>query len=921
MQRVVRVLCASACALSISLAAAVGARADVAFQGAQSGSALGGGSFSIAGVQVPGGSGAFLSVGVSTTEHTLVTGVSYAGQALTKRADAVSGATSGSGARAELWTLSAPPTGTGTVTVTLNDPSAPAIAGATVHTGVDVLNPLFGPASGGADTSANSANLVLDGTTATDGMVGVLALGNAANTTIPVTTGSVDTVVASRQWYGAVGGIRGAGATRTGNTGQNQALTAGVAWGWTYEDPQQRDPYAQVLVGLRKAAAAVAPTVTTADPSSVSQTGAFLGGTLVNDGNGAVTLRGVVLCPGTCSPTHDAAGSTSYGADPTSPFSTHATGLSAATKYTYRAFAVNSAGVGYGAAKTFTTPNPNRSPVAKAKPDGVLSYRITEGDGLALDASSSSDPDGDKLTFAWELDGDGDYDDATGAKPTFTPTQTDALGLGDGPASTIVSVRVSDGQANAVAYAQIDVDNAIPTGTVYGDTTVAEGSTATLGLENPTDAGPNDRSGLKFLFDTNGDGFPDGSGGDYGSALETPSVEYTPEDDGPLHLTATILDDDGGAKSYTRDVTVTNVAPTATLTADGPVAEGGEAHVTFSGASDPSRVDADSGFRYAYDLDGDGDWDIGDGTYLGGTDATTATVPATDDGTIAVRGKIIDKDDDGTTYTADVVATNAAPTATVTAPLTTPINTPLSFALGATDPSSADAAGTLSYAVAWGDGTTSTVTGPATASATHAYATAGTYTVSVVATDKDGGASAPATTTVTIPPAPPAPKPSTGGTGSGASAPVTGASAPAAVPVTVSGLAVTPRCLKASTATTRSVKLSYKLSGAATVRVTLQRATGSRAARTCPPQRGAKQDDGSYKPGSYAPVSTQQTTATSVLIGQSPKKALVAALRPSALVAKGQRLTAGTYLLTVTPLAADGKALTPARVKFWVLKG
>jgi hypothetical protein len=48
----------------------------------------------------------------------------------------------------------------------------------------------------------------------------------------------------------------------------------------------------------------------------------------------------------------------------------------------------------------------------------------------------------------------------------------------------------------------------------------------------------------------------------------------------------------------------------------------------------------------------------------------------------------------------------------------------------------------------------------------------------------------------------------------------------------------------------------------------------------------------------------------------------IAALRPQALLAKGAKLKAGTYLITVQPLGADGKSAgTVAKVKFWVLKG
>ena len=106
-----------------------------------------------------------------------------------------------------------------------------------------------------------------------------------------------------------------------------------------------------------------------------------------------------------------------------------------------------------------------------------------------------------------------------------------------------------------------------------------------------------------------------------------------PDDNGTLHLTAAVIDKDEAATRYARDVVVTNVAPAATFGNDGPVAEGGDAHVAFTAPSDPSNADTGAGFRYAYDLDDDGTWDVGDGTYANGVEQPTATVTPDDDGT------------------------------------------------------------------------------------------------------------------------------------------------------------------------------------------------------------------------------------------------------------------------------------------------
>ena len=108
----------------------------------------------------------------------------------------------------------------------------------------------------------------------------------------------------------------------------------------------------------------------------------------------------------------------------------------------------------------------------------------------------------------------------------------------------------------------------------------------------------------------------------------------------------------------------------------------------------------------------------------------------------------------------------------------------------------------------------------------------------------------------------------------------------------------------------------------------MQRAKSSKAVRTCPPVRGVKQDDGRYKPGSYTSVTTKQSTGssggTTLVIAKGGKGGAVgaiASLKPTALLAKGQKLSPGTYLLTVTVLDAAGTPQATARIKFWVLKG
>ena len=210
------------------------------------------------------GAGRVLAVGVSTVESVTVTGVTYGGQPLTSRI-----ARAAHGTRAEIWTLTAPATGSGTVQVTLSG-NATATVGASLFTGVDQADPVMAANAGDADTGATSAVAVLNNTTAIDGMLGVLALGNVENTYNVRAGGSTDLVTSDVRWN-EVGSVRAAGATRSGNTGQNMALTAGVNWRWNRIDPAQKNPYTLAIVGLRAGAVNTVPSAAAGGPYTTTE--------------------------------------------------------------------------------------------------------------------------------------------------------------------------------------------------------------------------------------------------------------------------------------------------------------------------------------------------------------------------------------------------------------------------------------------------------------------------------------------------------------------------------------------------------------------------------------------------------------------------------------------------------------------------
>jgi hypothetical protein len=128
-------------------------------------------------------------------------------------------------------------------------------------------------------------------------------------------------------------------------------------------------------------------------------------------------------------------------------------------------------------------------------------------------------------------------------------------------------------------------------------------------------------------------------------------------------VTVTITDAQGTTGSTTFRLTVNNVAPTAVLTG-GTVPQGSSSSMVFTNPFDPSPADGD--FRYSFDLDNDGTFDVGDGTYAGSGAEASATVPADylagAPGPRLVRGRILDKDGGFTDHTATITVVAAAPT-------------------------------------------------------------------------------------------------------------------------------------------------------------------------------------------------------------------------------------------------------------------
>jgi hypothetical protein len=364
--------------------------------------------------------------------------------------------------------------------------------------------------------------------------------------------------------------------------------------------------------------------------------------------------------------------------------------------------------------------------------------------------------------YAYDFNNDGIWDVGDGTYPGSMPNASAAVPasfLNDGPGTFTIKARIIDKDGGATDYTtQLVVNNVAPTATLSGGGTVNEGASGSVSFSNQFDPSTADTAaGFHYAYDFNNDGIWDVGDGTYAgsgtSASAAVPASFVNDGPGTFTIKARIIDKDGGATDYTTQLVVNNVAPTATLSNDGPVNEGSVAHVSFGGQSDPSPIDTAAGFHYAYDFNNDGIWDVGNGTYAGSGTSASAAVPSnlTADGpaSFTAKARIIDKDGGFTDYTTTIVVKNVAPTANAGGPYTTFDDTPITLTATATDP-----AGPLDpLTFAWdldNNGTYET----SGASATFNPVTLGltgtqTRTVGLRVSDGDGGV-ATVTTTVQI---------------------------------------------------------------------------------------------------------------------------------------------------------------------------
>lgn len=225
---------------------------------------------------------------------------------------------------------------------------------------------------------------------------------------------------------------------------------------------------------------------------------------------------------------------------------------------------------------------PNQLPTAVAGGP----YTSSEGSPIALSGAGSFDSDGTIVAYDWDYDGDGQYDDASGSSPTFVTNQ-------DGVHQ--VHLRVTDNRGGtATASATITVANVAPTASAGGPYAMNEGGAVTLSAAASSDPG---QDIVSYAWDFDGDGQYDDATG--------VSPVFSTTIDGVYTLGLRVTDHRGATSTASTTVTVSNVAPTAN--AGGPYSGFVDETIVLSAtaSTDPGQDIV----SYAWDLDGDGQYD------------------------------------------------------------------------------------------------------------------------------------------------------------------------------------------------------------------------------------------------------------------------------------------------------------------------
>jgi hypothetical protein len=299
------------------------------------------------------------------------------------------------------------------------------------------------------------------------------------------------------------------------------------------------------------------------------------------------------------------------------------------------------------------TAGPANSPPTNISAGGP--YVINEGQGLTVTAAAT-DPDKDKLIFTWDLNGDGKFGDAVGQTVTLTAAQMAALGLEDGTGvPRTIRVRIKDGvNLPPEAVANLTIQDVAPTVKLHAPATSPQGVRPALTTVVTADPSTADRTAtFKYSYDFNDDGVWDlGDGSTYAGSVANSTLKvparFVPNS-GPLAVRVRVFDKDGAYTDKVATIEIQNAPPTAQFAMSGTPAVGNPVTFQFTNPQDTAK-DAAAGFTYAFDFDGDGQYEV-----TGKSPTLQHTFSYL--GTFTVHGAIIDQDGAFTVYTQPVSVT------------------------------------------------------------------------------------------------------------------------------------------------------------------------------------------------------------------------------------------------------------------------
>ncbi len=366
---------------------------------------------------------------------------------------------------------------------------------------------------------------------------------------------------------------------------------------------------------------------------------------------------------------------------------------------------------------------------------------VNEGSPVTISLTGFNDPsseDGLSLKYSFA-------DSTAGLAATYATagTSSSAVFATSDSGTKIYYARVFDKDGGFTDYSTLVViNNVAPTATITNNGPVNEGSPVTISLTGINDPSTVDGLSLKYSFADSAAGLA----ATYATAGTSSSAVFATSDSGTKIYYARVFDKDGGFTDYSTSVVINNVAPTASITNNGPVNEGSPVTISLTGINDPSSVDGLS-LKYSF-----ADSAAGLAATYATADTSSSAVFATNDsGTKIYYARVFDKDGGFTDYSTSVVINNIAPTAIITN--NGPVNegSPVTISLtGVNDPSSADGLAGFRYSFATslaGLATSYATSGTAT-SASFANADNGTRVLYARVFDKDGGFSDYNTTVV-----------------------------------------------------------------------------------------------------------------------------------------------------------------------------